>query len=178
MVSLCLRASLSVLLAASCANQSVAQHKLASTQLSLAEPPRVVVRRLPAPTVHDDCPSLPGAHVRDLTCVEAAALVKKLKEAQTKLAKGEPLYFDLLSGAVASDPMTKVSPRDAFMKMPFAKSSIIERLGAGSLIWQPYKFAYKPPGAGQMIWDVEVVLGFSEERILKVQMLYKPPPPL
>jgi len=141
------------------------------------EPPRVVIRQGRAPAVHNDCPRFPNAQVRDLTCADAAALVEKLKEAQTKLAKGEPLYFDLLSGAVASDPMTKVSPREAFVKMPFAKSFIIERVSPGSLIWQPYKLAYKPPGAGQPIWDIEIVLGYSEKRILKVQMLYKPPAP-
>ena len=104
-------------------------------------------------------------------------MIERLKEAQAKLKNGEQLYFELLSGAPASDPITKVSPRDAFLQMPFDKAFIIERVNTDNLLWQPHKLAYKPAGAGQMIWDVEVVFGFSDKRFLRVQMLYGPPPP-
>ena len=103
-------------------------------------------------------------------------MIDKLKQAQTRLHSGEELYFDLLSGAKASDRMARVSPREAFIKMSFEKAFIIARVRRGKLT-QSYRFAYKPAGAGQEIWDVEVLLGFSDERIFRVQMFYGRPAP-
>lgn len=73
--------------------------------------------------------------------------------------------------------MTKASPRESFINLPFEKAFIIERVGTGDKLWQPYKLAYRPDGNSQSIWDVEVVMGFSEERLMRVQMRYGPPPP-
>ena len=143
----------------------------------MKQPPIVRVVRSPNSTRIDDCPSLPDAHVVNMTCSEADALIERLKATQTALKHGEPLYFDLLSGAPASEAMTKVSPREAFLNMAFEKSFIIERVRTDNSLWQPYKFAYRPAGANQMIWDVEVALGFSEERIMRVLMRYGEPPP-
>jgi hypothetical protein len=102
-----------------------------------AERRPIVVTKGPGPTINDDCPSLPDAQVRGLRCDEAAALIDKLKDAQKRLKGGEELTFQLLSGAPALSAMTKVSPRDAFLRMPFEKAFIIERVKTGNRLWQP-----------------------------------------
>lgn len=135
------------------------------------------------PTVHNECPTLSDTRVVNLGCSEAAALIEKLKEAQAKLGKGDQSYFELLSGSLASNQMTKTSPRDVFLKTQFEKASVIERVRTDNRLWQPFKLSYVgashsygPSGLVQFYWDIEVVLG-SSGRIERVQMIYKPPPP-
>lgn len=132
------------------------------------------------PSVTNDCETAPNAQVRNLTCSEAADLIEKLKQARAALETGKQLYFELLSGGLASSPFTKVSPRDVFLKMPFEKATIIERVKTENRLWQPYKLAYAtgsrgigPMGSVEFGWDMEVVLGFTG-RIERVQMVAKP----
>ncbi|HET7708946.1 MAG TPA: hypothetical protein VFK50_05350 [Sphingomicrobium sp.] len=148
----------------------------ASFSAGAAQRPIVVVKGH-APTIEKNCPGLPDIHVQDLTCSDAAMLVSRLKEVQTRLKNGEDLYFDLLSGAPASDPMTKVSPREAFLNVSFDKAFIVERVGPPDNLSQRYKFAYRPDRAKPMIWDIEVLFLFKNERLGRVQMRYGPPPP-
>lgn len=148
------------------------------TASAASEPPPNILSTVPGPTILDNCGAAPSAQLRNLTCSEAAALIEKLKQAQTKVENGEQVHFELLSGALASDEMAKVAPRDAFVNMPFDKAFIVERVKTDNRLWQPYKFVYRPAGTGRMIWDVEVALGFGDERLLRVQMLYAEPPPL
>jgi hypothetical protein len=145
-----------------------------ATTISQSRP--IVVTKGHAPTIEKNCPGLPDSRVQDLTCSDAAVLVSRLKEAQTRLKNGEALYFDLLSGAPASDPMTKVSPRKAFLNVSFDKAFIIERVGPPDSLSQRYKFAYRPDSRA-MIWDIEVLFLFKNERLGRVQMRYGPPPP-
>lgn len=124
----------------------------------------------------ENCPSLSNAQAQNLSCAEAVALIDQLEDAQKKLRSGEKLAFELFSGAPVLDPMTKVPPRDAFLKMPFEKAFIIRRVETDNRLWQLYKIAVKPTGSVGSIWDIEAVRGFSGE-IQQVQMRYGPPPP-
>lgn len=123
------------------------------------------------------CSSLPNVgHLQDLDCSEATALIGQLKDVQRSLKAGGRLTFHLLSGAPASDPMTKISPREAFLRMPFEKAFIVDRVKTDNRLWRPYKIAIKPVGTGRFIWRVEVVRGFSDN-LERVEMFYGPPPP-
>jgi hypothetical protein len=140
-----------------------------------AKPRPIVVKRGP-PMRAENCPSLSNAQAQFLSCTEAVALIEQLKDAQSKVRAGQKIYFELFSGAPALDPMTKVSPRNAFLNMPFEKAFIIRRVETGNRLWQPYKIAVRPTGPGGSIWDIEAVRGFSGE-IQQVQLRYGPPPP-
>lgn len=125
----------------------------------------------PAPTEIAAPPQLRG-----LTADEAAALIAKLVDAQTRLNNKEALYFELLSGAPASYPMTSTAPRDAFLGLPLAKIVRIERKASDNKLWQPYRIIVLPDGPGKLLWDVEVVLGINGQ-IERIEMLYRPPAP-
>lgn len=114
--------------------------------------------------------------LRGLTAEEAAALLTKLQDTQRRLKTGEPQYFELLAGSIASYEMTKSSPRAVFLQVPFEKVWDIERVPTENRLWQPYKLAYSPDGLGQLYWEIEVVLGFNGN-IERVLMVYKPPAP-
>jgi hypothetical protein len=107
---------------------------------------------------------------------EATALIAKLEEAQRRLRAGELQTFELLAGSMASSETTKVSPRDAFLQVPFKRVWNIERVQTDNRLWQPHRLAYAPNGPGQLYWDIEVVLG-SEGEIERVLMIYKPRAP-
>ncbi|HEX8444130.1 MAG TPA: hypothetical protein VF631_10845 [Allosphingosinicella sp.] len=77
---------------------------------------------------------------------------------------------------MASSETTKVSPRDAFLQVPFKRVWNIERVQTDNRLWQPHRLAYAPNGPGQLYWDIEVVLG-SEGEIERVLMIYKPRAP-
>jgi hypothetical protein len=114
--------------------------------------------------------------LRGLTAGEAAALVTKLEDAQTRLKTGEFASFELLAGSVASNEMTRLSAREAFLQVPFKSVWQIERVPTDNPLWQPYKLAYAPDGLGRLYWEIEVVLG-ANGAIQRVLMLYKPPAP-
>jgi hypothetical protein len=114
--------------------------------------------------------------LRGLNAEEASALVAKLGDAQRKLRAGDFQSFELMSGSVAGYEMTKVSPRDAFLRVPFQQVWEIERVPTDNRLWQPFKLAYAPDGLGKLYWDIEVVLG-ADGQLERVTMNYKPPAP-
>jgi hypothetical protein len=120
-----------------------------------------------------------GPHLQGLSSAEADQLIAKLQELQRKLRGGEPVVFELLSGAPAYYPMTKVSPREAFLAMPFHQAFIIERVRTNDRLWQPYRITIRPPlapGEDQVIWKIEVILGVNDH-VERVEMVYRPPAP-
>ncbi|GAA4021082.1 hypothetical protein GCM10022280_22040 [Sphingomonas swuensis] len=107
---------------------------------------------------------------------EADSLLAKVKDAQRRLSAGEVQTFELLAGSVASSEAARISPREAFLGVPFDKVWKIERVRTDNRLWQPFKLAYAPKGLGQLYWDIEVVLGFNGD-IEQVSMTYKVPAP-
>lgn len=140
---------------------------LAATALLLA--PATLAQ--PAPTKVAAQPQLRG-----LTADEAAALIAKVGDAQAKLKNNEQVVFELLSGAPAFYPMTRTTPRDAFLGLPLAKTFSVERQTSANKLWQPYRIIVLPDGPGKLLWDVEVVLGVNGQ-IERIEMLYRPPAP-
>jgi hypothetical protein len=114
--------------------------------------------------------------LRGLTSEEATTLLGKLEDAQRRLKAGEPQYFELLAGSIASYDMIKSSPRDVFLQVPFNQVWNIERVRTDNRLWQPYRLAYSPNGLGRIYWEIEVALGFNGD-IQRVLMTYKPPAP-
>ncbi len=110
------------------------------------------------------------------SAAEASVLLIKLQEAQSHLKDGELQYFELLAGSFASHEATLISPREAFLAVPFDEVWLIRRLRSDNRFWQPYKLSYAPEGLGQIYWDIEVVLG-SNENIERVLMVCKVPAP-
>ncbi len=115
-------------------------------------------------------------HLMGLSAAEASMLLIKLKEAQSSLKTGDMQYFELLAGSVASFEAAKISPREAFLAVPFDEVWRIRRVRSDNRLWQPYKLSYAPKGLGQLYWDIEVVLG-SSGNIERVLMVYKVPAP-
>ena len=66
--------------------------------------------------------------LQGLSVKEAAALLAKLEDAQRLLKAGEFQSFELLAGSIASYDMTKSSPRDEFLRVPFQKVWEIKRV--------------------------------------------------
>ena len=137
---------------------------LAAGCTSVSAAPRAV---LPVPTTRQ---------LQGLTKEEAAALLTKLEDAQRRLKAGEPEYFELLSGSLASYDMTSSSPRDVFLRTPFQRVWNIERVPTDNSLWQPFRLTYSPDGLGMLYWDIEVVIGVNGN-IERVLMIYKPAPP-
>ncbi|HYC98088.1 hypothetical protein [Brevundimonas sp.] len=111
-----------------------------------------------------------------LTAEEKADLIAKIQEAQTDLRSGARLYFQLLSGAPAAYPMTAMSPRDAFLNASFDQPASMLRQPTDNPSWRPYRLTLTPNGVGNLLWDVEVVLGFNGQ-IERIEMFYRYPPP-
>jgi hypothetical protein len=111
-----------------------------------------------------------------VTIEEATGLITKLEDAQRRLRTGQSQTFELLAGSIASYDMTKVSPRDAFLGVPFGDVWSIERLRTGNRPWRRYKLSYAPNGLGKLYWDIEVALEV-DGNIERVLMTYKPPAP-
>ena len=107
---------------------------------------------------------------------EAATLLAKLQDAQRRLKTGEFQSFELSAGSIASYDETKISARDAFLRVPFEKVWNIERVRSENPLAQPFRLAYAPRGLGHLYWDIEVVLGINGG-IQRVLMIYKPPAP-
>ncbi len=118
----------------------------------------------------------PQIQARGLTDAEAKALLAKVADAQAKVKKNDPVVFELLSGAPALYPMARVAPRDAFLRLPLAKTFSVERKATDNKLWQPYRIIVLPDGPGKLLWDVEVVLGVNGQ-IERIEMLYRPPAP-
>ena len=111
-----------------------------------------------------------------LSAEEATALLAKLKDAQHRLKADEFLTFELLAGSIASYDKTKISPREAFLQVPFDEVWAITRVRDDSSLWRRYRLSYSPNGLGQLYWDIEVALGLSGN-IERVQMIYRPAAP-
>jgi hypothetical protein len=111
-----------------------------------------------------------------MTAEERADLIARIQEAQTSLRSGVPVYFQLLSGATASNPMTTTSPRDAFLNVSFDQPFSMERWPSDNPGWRPYRLTLTPNGVGNLLWDVYVVLGFNGQ-IERIEMFYRPPHP-
>jgi hypothetical protein len=102
-------------------------------------------------------------------------LIATLEDAQRRLRRGEFQTFELLTGAIASYDAIKVSPRDAFLGVPFKQLWGIERTAVADQHWHAFKLAYMPNGAGQLYWDIEVTMG--DGKLERVRMIYRPPAP-
>jgi hypothetical protein len=114
--------------------------------------------------------------VKGLSSQDAIDLIAKLENAQRQLKAGEFQSFELLAGSIASYDKTKVSPREAFLQVPFRSVWEVERVPTDNELWQPYMLAYAPDGLGKLYWEIEVVLGI-EGQIERVSMTYKSPAP-
>jgi hypothetical protein len=125
------------------------------------------VKTMPVPTTRQ---------LRGLDAEQATELIAKLESAQRSLKGGEPQFFELLAGSLASYDMTKTPPRDVFLQVPFKEVWNIERVRTDNRLWQPYRLSYAPNGLGQLYWEIEVVLGINGD-IQRVLMVYKPPAP-
>ncbi len=112
-----------------------------------------------------------------LSADEAKSLVAMLQDAQRQLRAGKFQHFALLSGSTASYDETRMSPRDAFLRLPFERVWRIERMRHDNRALQTHRLAYAPNGLGQLYWDIEVMSGL-EGRIKRVVMTYKAPAPL
>jgi hypothetical protein len=120
-----------------------------------------------APTKVDAQPQLRGM------TAEEAALIAKVANAQAKLKNEKQVVFELLSGAPAFYSMTRTTPREAFLRLPHAKTFSVERKATDNRLWQPYRIIVLPDGPGKLLWDVEVVLGINGQ-IERIEMLYRP----
>lgn len=142
--------------------------RLAPWALSLA---LVYATPVQAAVPADAIPQLKGLNAND-----AQLVVAKLVEGQRAVKARDKVYFELLSGAPATYDATLVPPRQAFLGMHFERPDVVERLEAPNSLWHPYRLTYFAKKGSELMWEVEVVLGF-EEQLERVQMLYKPPPP-
>lgn len=106
----------------------------------------------------------------------ADSLIAKLQDRQRALKAGTAPNFMLLSGAGASSEAARMTPREAFLAIPFDKVWRIELDRTGTRSWQPYRLAYAPNGLGQLYWEIEVTLDFRGA-IAKVELTYRPPAP-
>ena len=111
-----------------------------------------------------------------VTPQEANDLITKLEDAQIFLKAGKFQSFELLTGSIASYDKTKVSPREAFLQVPFRSVWNVERVRSDNKLAQPYRLAYAPNGLGKLYWDIEVVLDVNGD-IDRVSMTYRPPAP-
>jgi len=124
-------------------------------------------------------PGVPVPIERQLSGVtprEATDLIAKLEDAQRLLRAGKFQSFELLAGSIASYDKTKVSPREAFLQVPFKSVWNVERVRSDNKLAQPYRLAYAPDGLGKLYWDIEVVLDINNN-IDRVSMTYRPPAP-
>lgn len=108
--------------------------------------------------------------------VEAERIIGILQELQRGLRAGEPLAFELLSGSIASFPMTGVSPRQAFLEIRFETASNFQRVEIdGPIIsQQSYSLVVAPNGPHGWIWDIDVVV---DREVEQVRMVYRAAPP-
>ncbi len=123
-------------------------------------------------------PRVPVPAERQLSGVlrdEADAIIAQLKDAQQSLQEGKFESFALRSDSLASYEQSTISPREAFLQVPFHEVWKVDRLtstGAGST----YRLAYAPEGLGQRYWNIEVRLG-ANEMLEEVTLTYIAPAP-
>ena len=79
---------------------------------------------------------------------------EKVANAQAKLKNEEQVVFDLLSGAPAFYSMTRTTPREAFLRLPLAKTFSIERKATHNRLWQPYRIIVLPDGPGKLLFTL------------------------
>ena len=125
---------------------------------------------------HDAALVPTGLHLAGLAREDALSLISKLRDAQCKLKGDEFQAFVLTSGSIASYEMTRVSPRDAFLRLPIEKAWKIERVSTEKRSQPIYRLFISPNGLGQLYWRVDVSLGFSGS-IERIAMSYRPPAP-
>lgn len=121
-------------------------------------------------------PAMPAdTQLQGVSRETAQDLIGKLEAAQAALRQGRALTFALLAGAPASYEQAKVAPRDAFLGLsftrPFAIRAQEDRAGR-----KVYQVELLPNGPGQIVCDVEVVLGFGGQ-IERIEIFYRPPAP-
>ena len=124
-------------------------------------------------------PSCPTHQIqfRNIGPEASAELIRKVKQAQEALRRGDKPYFQLLSGAPAFYPMTETSPREAFLNADFSRPFSVERIEEpNNPLWKRHEVVLTPNGTGQPLWEVEVVLGVNGN-IERVEMFYTLPPP-
>ena len=126
--------------------------------------------------VHASAPAAAVPQLKGLDANDAQIVSGKLVEAQRAVRAGDKVYFELLAGAPAVYDATLVPPRRAFLNMHFEHPDVVERLDAPNSLWRPYRLTYFGKKGGELMWEIEVVLGFNDQ-LERVQMLYKPPPP-
>lgn len=129
-----------------------------------------------AESPHGPVPIHNQTRLSGLSAEEAAELIERLGAAQQALRRNAPVNFELLSGAPASYPMVRTSPRDAFLAVDFTDPFGVERLPPLNSNRNPYRLTLLPNGPGNLLWDVEVVLD-GAGAIARVEMLYRPPHP-
>lgn len=122
-----------------------------------------------------DAPADTELQLRGIADDEADAIVKELQKMQDQLRKGEKVYFQLISGSIASYPETAISPRQVFLDMPFETTAWFRRTSTSNPLWKPYKLDI-PTAPGSLVWDIEVVIGFYGN-IERVEMFFRPPHP-
>lgn len=126
----------------------------------------------------ESIPRIPVPTERKLSGVsreEADAILAQLKDAQQSLQEGKFESFALRSGSIASYEQTTISPREAFLQVPFDEVWKVDRVtstGAGST----YRLAYAPDGLGQRYWNIEVRLSGSGT-LEEVTLTYIAPAP-
>jgi len=132
-----------------------------------------------APAAQTTCLSL--SECENLEPAERLALLERLQEAQQALRTGKWVPFTLMLGAMASNEMTAVAPREAFLRVDFAKAASFKRVKTTNKLWRPHLLTYSdgsqsigPMGRVPFSWDIEVITG-SSGNIERVSMLYRPP---
>lgn len=130
----------------------------------------------PSARSHEPAMVTTGLFLAGLTQEDAISLIARLRDAQGKLRADEFQAFELTSGSIASYEMTKISPRDAFLLLPFESAWKIERISTKKGPHPTYRLFISPQGLGQLYWRVDVSLGFSGS-IERIAMSYRPPAP-
>jgi len=126
----------------------------------------------------ESVPGVPVPAERQLSGVsrdEADAIIAQLKKAQQSLQKGKFESFALRSGSIASYEQTTISPREAFLRVPFDEVWKVDRVtstGVGST----FRLAYAPEGLGQRYWNIEVRISGSG-KLEEVTLTFIPPAP-
>lgn len=144
--------------------------------LTLAFPGVPAMAQTSAPRAAVPLPMPAKMQLLGLSADEVTSLVAILQDAQRQLRAGKLQQFELLSGAVASYDETRMSPRDAFLRLPFDRVWRIERLRHENRALQTHRLAYAPNGLGQLYWEIEAMSGL-EGRLERVVMTYKAPAP-